>query len=93
MFSLVFRMIKNPGSAIQTSLGTHRLCHWKIHLFGYGCQPSEDNSYFLSAFFAFFLESVETCCVSTGELVIVVNQIMGCLRPLSLDVNGLELFT
>jgi hypothetical protein len=93
MFSLVFRIVENPGNATRILLGTHLLRNWEVHFFGYGRQPSEDNGYFSSASFTFLLENVETCCVPTGELVIVVNQIMRCLRPLSLDVNRLELFT
>lgn len=87
MFSLVFRIVENPGTRHKILLGTHLLRNWEVHFFGHSRQPSEDNGYFSSAAFAFLLESVETCCVPTGELVIVVNQIMGCLRPLSLDVN------
>lgn len=85
-------MVENPGSSTQILMGTHLLRNWEVHFFGYRRQPSEDNSYFSSASFTFFLENVETCCVPTGELVVVINQIMRCLRPLSLDVNRLELF-
>ena len=78
---------------MKVTRSTHLVGMGKVNFLGDNIQSSQENRDLPSPFLSLFLHCIKLCRIVSRELVVIINQVISRLSPLTLLVYSFQLFT
>ena len=72
---------------------TYLVSRREVNLLSHSTQSPQDYGNTSSTTSTFFSHSIQSCCITSAHLIIEINEVICSLRPLTLNVYRLQLFT